>query len=141
MKKKIEFNLEIWNKKGSLTETRLVTKSGEEVHILASNVKIEGKTYLAGYTVSSFGTIRSFIWTYHGKPTVTFSNNSYDLYIEIEEECSFEPFQKVLTRDNVGLPWQINYFSHMDKGDKFKCMCVMVYGNIVFLTTKKPKDF
>lgn len=117
MKKRIQFNMEEWNKKCGQIGTRLVTKNGSEVFILASNVKVEGTMYMSGYIVESASrTIRPLIWDYKGQTTIAYSANIYDLYIETEETYSFEPFQKVLVRDSKDENWRCTFFSHLENG-------------------------
>lgn len=63
--------------------------------------------------------------------------------------CSFEPFQKVLVRDNECETWKADYFSNYEKGDKtyrYNCVgsfyksCIPYEGNQHLLgTTNNPE--
>ena len=117
MKKRVQFNQGEWSKKCGQIGTRLVTKNGSEVHILANNVKVESGIYMSGYIVESASrTIKPPIWDHKGQTTITYPSNIYDLYIETEETYSFEPFQKVLVRDSKDENWRCTFFSHLENG-------------------------
>lgn len=66
-----------------------------------------------------------------------------------EPKCSFEPFQKVLVRDDECDTWKADYFSNYEKGDKtyrYNCVgsfyksCIPYEGNQHLLgTTNNPE--
>lgn len=66
-----------------------------------------------------------------------------------EHKCPFEPFQKVLVRDNDDDVWQADYFSHYEKDDKiapYVCVgsyyrfCIPYEGNEHLLGTDKSPE-
>lgn len=65
----------------------------------------------------------------------------------VESKRSFEPFQKVLVRDDECDTWKADYFSNYEKGDKtyrYNCVgsfyksCIPYEGNEHLLGTDKP---
>lgn len=65
----------------------------------------------------------------------------------VESKRSFEPFQKVLVRDDECDTWKADYFSNYEKGDKtyrYNCVgsfyksCIHYEGNEHLLGTDKP---
>lgn len=111
MKKRIKFNVEDWER----CNGKLITKNGIDVHLIYSNIKMGDTKYISGYVLSPVDTILPFLWDYKGQSTVTYKDNIYDLYIEIEEEFVFEPFQKVLVRDSKDELWRCSIYSHRDE--------------------------
>lgn len=66
-----------------------------------------------------------------------------------EPKCPFEPFQKVLVRDDYDDVWQADYFSHYEEGDKiapYVCvgsyykLCIPYEGNEHLLGTDKSPE-
>ena len=67
--------------------------------------------------------------------------------LQVEFKCPFEPFQKVLARDNCDDKWRADYFSHYDEdspsfpycciGDAYN-VCVAYEGNEHLLGTDTP---
>lgn len=69
--------------------------------------------------------------------------------IEIQKECAFKPFDKVLGRDVENQVWNADIFSHFDEENKlFRCLggcgwvlCIPYESNEHLLgTTANPKD-
>lgn len=69
--------------------------------------------------------------------------------LQVEFKCPFEPFQKVLVRDNCYDKWKADYFSHYDEDNRpylYCCVgnaygvCVSYEGNEHLLGTNKSPE-
>ena len=122
--KRIDFDIDLAKKiQAGEAQGRIVTRDGQQVRIICWDRADEEYTIVA-LLRNEDGSEYVDAYMISGKNS-SVNKTGYDLFLEVPDDTpQFQPYDKVLVRDDEYNNWQCGLFSHYDKDDEYPYYCI-----------------
>ena len=147
--KRIDFDIDLAKKiQAGEAKGRIVTREGFPARIICWDKKCDEYPIVALIMAYEGNNEAVNVYTASGQTYETYKPT--DLLLEVPDDTpQFQPYDKVLVRDDEYNNWQCGLFSHYDKDNEYPYRCVVSYyaycipyeGNEHLVgTTNEPKE-